>query len=141
MKEKKAGVILIIGFIIFIVIFVIPVHFINLNSKNSLYVLILFIVYIFLSFWIGSLENKTTNKFFKWLIYIFTAPMAVVYFVMKFSLPFITVILNFIIYLTISFAPVVFIGLLNKTKVILISHEEFIFWSLTIATIISVTCN
>ena len=140
-KEKKAGIILIIGFIIFILIFVIPVHFINLNSKSGLYVFLSFIVYMLLSFWIGSLENKTTNKFLKWLIYIFTAPMAVVYFVLKYSMPFVTVILNFILYVTISFSPVLLIGFLNKTKIILISHEEFIFWSLTIATIMSVTCN
>lgn len=140
-KEKKAGVILIIGFIIFILIFVIPVHFIDLNSKNGIYLLLLFFGYLVLSFWIGSLENKTTNRFLKWLIYIFTAPMAVIYFVLKFGLPFMTVILNFILYLILSFVPVLFIGFLNKTKIILISHEEFIFWSLTIATIISVTCN
>lgn len=140
-KEKKAGIILIIGFIIFILIFVIPVHFINLDSKNGLYVFLLFIVYIVLSFWIGSLENKTTNKFLKWLIYIFTAPMAVVYFIQKFSMPFMTLILNSILYLAISLAPVLLIGLLNKTKIILISHEEFTFWSLTIATIISIMFN
>ena len=94
-----------------------------------------------LSFRIGSLENKTTNKFLKWLIYIFSAPMAVVYFILKFSMPFMTLILNSLLYLTISLAPVLLIGLLNKTKIILISHEELVFWSLTIATIISIQFN
>lgn len=119
----------------------IPVHFINWNSKNGLFVFLLFIVYMVLSFRIGSLENKTTNKFLKWLIYIFTAPMAVVYIIMNFGAPFITLIVNLLLYLTISLAPVLLIGLLNKTKIILISHEELIFWSLTIATIISIQFN
>ena len=94
-----------------------------------------------LSFWIGSLGNKTTNKFLKWLINIFTVPMAVIYIVLKYSMSYMTVILNFILYVAISFIPVSLIGFLNKTKIILIAHEEFIFWSLTIATIISVMCN
>lgn len=141
MKEKKAAVILIIGFIIFVLIFIIPVHFINLNSENGIYVFLIFLVYMFMSFWIGSLATKTTNQFLKWLIYILIAPMAVIYFVMKYSMPFITVIFNFILYVGISFVPILLIGFLNKMKIILISHEEFIFWSLTIATIISVMCN
>lgn len=140
-KEKKAGIILAIVAVIFIAIFAVSMKFIDLNSKKGLIIFFSFLLYLPLAFWIGSLTNKKTNKIIKVLIYLFCSPLAVIYVVLKFSYPFISICMNFIFYIVVAFIPTLIIGYLDKLNIIDISYEKLMFLMLTTVSIILVALN
>ena len=141
-KEKKAGIILTISAIIFIVIFLLIAKLVDLNSKNGIIVILSFFIYLALALWVGSFLNKTTNKFLKILIYIFSFPLSFFFLILQFGAPFISVLMHLIFYIVISAVPalLVIIGL-REFGLSDISYEKRLFLLLTITTIVSVAFN
>src|SRR5574344_3069424 len=98
-------------------------------------------MYLPLAFWISSLVKTHTNRIIKVLIYIFCSPLAVIYVVLQFSYPFISICMNFIFYIIAAFIPTLIIGYLDKLNIIDISYEKLMFLMLTTVSIILVGLN
>lgn len=141
-KEIKASVLLGLLTVVFVFIFWLSNSFIDINSKSGFIIILLFLVYSILTFWIGSYIKESTNKILKILIIIISLPVLVIFFILKFSHPFIAVILNLIYYLFFSLIiPIGAIFILKKLNFANISYEIGVFIVLTVGTIVSVSMN
>ncbi len=141
-KEIKAAILLGLLTVVFAFIFWLSNRFIDINSNSGFITISIFLVYSILTLWIGSYIKESTNKILKILVIIISFPFLVVFLILKFSHPFIAVILNLIYYLFFSLIiPASAILILKKLELVNISYEIGVFIVLTISTIVSVSMN
>lgn len=131
-KEIKAGIIL-LGLIMLSTILT---YLFSLTTEK---IGIFLLGYLFLFVITNIVSSKIENKSIKILFEVIASPMAIFYFIGKFYLPVSTIILHSIIYvLVVTFLPLIFIKTNNYFEILNISSENYIFITLTFASIFSI---
>lgn len=140
-KEKTYAIILILGTIVSIILFMLFYYLLVFSENHLILKIFILCTYIILGLWANYKIDKSSNKLLKITVYILTFPLAIIYLTVEFINPFMTMMINLIIYLVICLLPMMIFAILMKLDLIHLSHEIIIFITLTIITIVAVTFN
>lgn len=131
-KEIKAGIIL-LGILLLSIIII---YLFSMSMEKIGKVLIGYLI-LFIS--VSILSSRLSNKFIKVMNLIISFPFAIIYVILKFSMPVSSTILHgFIYFVIVIFLPLVFMKINSHFEFLPLSKENYIFITLTFSSIVSI---